>query len=823
AREEARGYAARRAELETMSAAIDQVRSNEVAVREQVADLRLLEKMWARLDTARQAEQCLARLPAPGEDERQLLAARARVNDALTGWSGHLERTGTLADLRQRREKLDVSIAAGLRELWEGATEDEVLLVHRDAATLGELREHKDSVVGLEARLADAKRAADDAKDRAGVVAEQAPLPGEEGRSLPSLDDLDQHLRSLGELRKCLAERQSLSALVDRDDQAAAAAAAARGTEGSWPRAAAILAVLSALAAAGSAASAAAGAARAVAVVLAVVAVVLVGAAIVLARAAARGPDGRALAGSGRPGGTDLLSRSRRRPVDTEAPEAATATTNAAGWAPPTTEPERRRRRLREIDLSVSRLAGELGLANEPGATEVEATDKVLRDSRERRLQLDGWRKECAAATAEADSATETVQALEAGLDAEQARFAAWRAAAGLPATVGWGVAAEVIEAARSLADKADGRTRLDQDIEARQSVVEEFEDLMARLARDLGRQLPSAPEPRSAWLGSLSSELGEIDRADRERKELQSTIRQARDEVETELGKGAKADGLRKELDSGRVIEWRRRAETLTEDLDRLGREVEEAVRRHESARGQLDELLGSERIAALQSSVAGLETELDAVLRSYLVLSSARGLLASTLALHERERQPAVLLRAGRLFGAATNGRYDRVVVAGDESELPSICVVSSSGETIDAVQLSRGTREQLYLSLRLGLAEEFSDRSVALPIVLDDVLVNFDAERARAVVCTLVEVGRRRQVLLFTCHPHLVRLARNVEPGLQVVSLGAPVVSPDAPVVSPDVPVVSPDVPVVSPDVPVVSPDVPVVSPDYAESQA
>jgi len=86
-----------------------------------------------------------------------------------------------------------------------------------------------------------------------------------------------------------------------------------------------------------------------------------------------------------------------------------------------------------------------------------------------------------------------------------------------------------------------------------------------------------------------------------------------------------------------------------------------------------------------------------------------------------------------------------------------------VSSGGQRLDAGLLSRGTVEQLYLCLRLALAESYAERAVALPIVLDDVLVNFDPRRSAAMAGVIAEVAARHQVIAFTCHPHAADLLR------------------------------------------------------------
>jgi len=67
-----------------------------------------------------------------------------------------------------------------------------------------------------------------------------------------------------------------------------------------------------------------------------------------------------------------------------------------------------------------------------------------------------------------------------------------------------------------------------------------------------------------------------------------------------------------------------------------------------------------------------------------------------------------------------------------------------------------LSTGTAEQLYLAMRFGLVEHFGREAESLPVVMDDILVNFDPERAERAARSIEELATRHQVLYFTCHP-------------------------------------------------------------------
>ena len=85
-----------------------------------------------------------------------------------------------------------------------------------------------------------------------------------------------------------------------------------------------------------------------------------------------------------------------------------------------------------------------------------------------------------------------------------------------------------------------------------------------------------------------------------------------------------------------------------------------------------------------------------------------------------------------------------------------------------------MSRGTREQLYLSLRFGLIREFGERTERLPVVVDEVLVNFDPKRAGHAARAFAELANTNQVLVFTCHPETVALFTDVASETQVIQI-------------------------------------------------
>ena len=132
-------------------------------------------------------------------------------------------------------------------------------------------------------------------------------------------------------------------------------------------------------------------------------------------------------------------------------------------------------------------------------------------------------------------------------------------------------------------------------------------------------------------------------------------------------------------------------------------------------------------------------------------------------------RERnQGPVLRRAGELFAELTRGSFASLRVDFNDKGEAVLFGVRPGGKPAVGVEgMSTGSRDQLYLALRLASLETYLERHEPLPFIVDDVLIHFDDDRARAVLRVLAEFSKRTQVIFFTHHEHLVRLAEGALP--------------------------------------------------------
>jgi uncharacterized protein YhaN len=315
-------------------------------------------------------------------------------------------------------------------------------------------------------------------------------------------------------------------------------------------------------------------------------------------------------------------------------------------------------------------------------------------------------------------------------------------------------------------------RRRVSRAIETDTATVDAFEGAVRRAATTCGLE---ADAGAAEVCGRLAAALEAAEDAADTRRGLRTSIEEANADLTEAAGFGPEAVRLRNELAAADPVSWAAQSEEVKE-LVATAEEAFEAARDAERDSAQaLEALRSSDEIARLEVERAELATQLGDALGEWAVLGLAHRMLEETVARYEREKQPAVIARASELFTDVTAGRYVRLVAReNDRAAHHGITAITARNERVDSGSLSRGTAEQLYLCLRLGLAATHAERTVSLPFVLDDVLVNFDPGRAAAVARAIAALARSHQVLAFTCHPHVVAVFEAADPGCTVIDL-------------------------------------------------
>lgn len=311
-------------------------------------------------------------------------------------------------------------------------------------------------------------------------------------------------------------------------------------------------------------------------------------------------------------------------------------------------------------------------------------------------------------------------------------------------------------------------RSSLQDQLELQTKRLRKVKDRVGQLDRENQRLFEAAKVKNE-------KEFLEASERARQAREVQESIRQ----LERELALLVPEDDpeFLKSFATEDRASLERRQEELADRVETLKHDYGEALKLVGTAKRQLEELDGESRAATLAGTLESLRSELSTTADRYIPLVLARGLVRRAVAKFERDHQPEMLREVSRLFSRLTGGHYPSVRRRLDREG--TLLAIQEDGTEKHPAQLSTGTREQLYLAIRLAYVQEYCRHNEPLPLVLDDVLVNFDESRADNTLRVLKDLSKKLQILLLTCHDSTLRrtnrLVRNSKP-IRLLAQGA-----------------------------------------------
>jgi uncharacterized protein YhaN len=210
-----------------------------------------------------------------------------------------------------------------------------------------------------------------------------------------------------------------------------------------------------------------------------------------------------------------------------------------------------------------------------------------------------------------------------------------------------------------------------------------------------------------------------------------------------------------------------------LAARLDALDREVQEQHLARVRAEEALARIAGSDAAAALEEKRR--TALIDLADRSRRYLATRAGILAAeqALRLYRERHRSAMMERASRTFREITGGEYAGLsTVLEKDSEF--LVVNAAAGGSKLAKDLSKGTRFQLYLALRVAGYHEIAASREIVPFIADDIMETFDDRRALNALSVMGEMARGGQVIYLTHHQHLRDLALEACPDVTLHEL-------------------------------------------------
>jgi len=326
----------------------------------------------------------------------------------------------------------------------------------------------------------------------------------------------------------------------------------------------------------------------------------------------------------------------------------------------------------------------------------------------------------------------------------------------------------------------------------------------LERITEDLNQAVENGKTLEQLDIDEKNLEL-ELRNLEEKLKELQSTVSklfsQGSAETETEFRENARNWENRNEL-TNEIIQAEQNIKRISGD-GRVYHDFVTELKETNPERLKRDELRLKERFEEMENNLSeltkrqgGIDKEIEQIKRGgegsslrmeknvkmqklkeksdeWSILILARTIMDKAIKKYEQERQPGVIREAQSFFSKMTLGRYSRIYAPLNEAK---IYVEDKDGRQKDILDLSRGTAEQLYLTIRFGFIREFNKRSESLPIIFDDILVNFDPERFRAACEAIKELAKTNQILYFTCHPESVDLLTEIVSDSKMIDITA-----------------------------------------------
>jgi uncharacterized protein YhaN len=322
----------------------------------------------------------------------------------------------------------------------------------------------------------------------------------------------------------------------------------------------------------------------------------------------------------------------------------------------------------------------------------------------------------------------------------------------------------KVKERLDSLREQADTVRREHDKADADRHVAEAT---IGDLCREAGGVAPEALEEleqRAARRKRLRAELEEVER---------SLARQGDGETPDALAQAAHAvnpDEVAAELQA--------LVHRVDEELEPRRRDLAE---QKVNAARDFDDMQGGDTAAERAEHAQQLLAAIHESARRYMRVRLAARVLRDQIEQFRARNRDPILAAAGGYLATLTCGEFTAVDTDFDDKDQPVLRAVRHGGARLGVEALSTGTRDPLYLALRLAALDNYlSGDAEPLPFVVDDILVQFDDARTRATLQALAAFSRRTQVLLFTHHAQVAEDARALADaggGVYVHELAAP----------------------------------------------
>ena len=259
------------------------------------------------------------------------------------------------------------------------------------------------------------------------------------------------------------------------------------------------------------------------------------------------------------------------------------------------------------------------------------------------------------------------------------------------------------------------------------------------------------------------AEDLPDIERAARERERLQASLRDSENQLAI-LAEDQSIEELVQAVSEVQPALLEEDIHKKEQELARLREEQTTCLQETGALKHKLELMDGSSRASELSQSIQFVAGQINHDAESYARSKIASLILRKSIDHYRRENQSPVLAIAEKTFSQLTCGEYSTLKIDYDAKGKSTLFGVrSDSRPDVPAHAMSTGTADALYLAMRVASLEHQLSHSTPIPVVIDDCLIQLDDARAAAALKVFSDLSATTQVILFTHHEHLCKLAQ------------------------------------------------------------
>ena len=320
-----------------------------------------------------------------------------------------------------------------------------------------------------------------------------------------------------------------------------------------------------------------------------------------------------------------------------------------------------------------------------------------------------------------------------------------------------------------------EGGTQLNARLAEARKAQQRSESLAEQLAEQVKklREAESSILETEAELGAMCEEahceqvedLAGAERKSARKRELQLSVTSLVNQI-LPLSAGQGIEAFAAEAEGEDPDQLAPQIEEMEGQINRLTEERDQLLRLEQQEKDELKRMDGNSAAAEKANERAFLITELQENFEEFAVLRVASAVLKRAIESYRKRAEGPIVGIASEVFRTLTRGSFAGLQADFDEKGDPVLLGVRPDGRVpLGVAGMSEGTQDQLYLALRIATLEHWFAYHEPVPFIVDDVLLSFDDERAEAALLALAELSKKTQVLFFTHHDHLVKLAATV----------------------------------------------------------